>query len=128
VRPVDAYWQRKRERGEIPARLSPEAERALGSPRDTARYEPQTHPAMRGLAVGGESRRVIELLLREGPMPTIEIRNRLGLGVDDTTKRMLRLLQAGRIQLVGMEETEWGTTRNVWGVREPTDIVLEAAA
>jgi response regulator of citrate/malate metabolism len=118
VRPVDAYWLRKRLRGEVPAKLGDQAQAILDAHRIDPRHEPATHPALKGLPRGGLSYRIVEDLLDGRETTTAEIMQRYGITRTTVTNTMQFLHRSGRITAVRNEAGTTGFRKYVWMVTD----------
>ena len=116
MRPVDAYWLRKRLRGEIPAKLSAQAQAILDAHRIDPTHEPATHPALRGLPRGGLSYRIVEDLLGGRETTTAEVMRRYGLTRTTVDNTMQFLARSGRITAI--RDEGWKHRRYVWMVTD----------
>lgn len=117
MRPVDAYWLRKRLRGEIPAKLSDQAQAILDAHRIDPRHEPATHPALKGLPKGGLSYRIVEDMLDGRETTTAEVMRRYGLTRTTVANTMQFLHRSGRITAIRDEGYQHGR-RYVWMVTD----------
>ena len=102
MRPIDAYVLRRRLRGEIPARLSPEAEAVLRRELVPNNRTPE-HPALAGLRHGFLSRRIVEHLLDVGEATAVEIALHFRMPKDTARSAIDNLVKGGRIRNVRTE-------------------------
>lgn len=128
MRPVDAYWNRKRMLGEIPRALSPQAEAVLRRELVPNRRHPEHH-ALAGLRYGGFPRTLVEHLLTEGEADTRELSRHFGVPMGSIRSTLDHLVKGGRIRVVGKVEdtTRQGhTTFNIYAAMDTEALLRDA--